>query len=90
MSNVPIIVLREGSEDVREKEARYQNIRAMVAVTETVKSTLGPKGMDKMLVDNLGDATITNDGAEILKASYLSTALLSAEDPQTAESRPEL
>jgi len=68
MSNVPIIILREGSEDVREKEARYQNIRAMVAVTETVKSTLGPKGMDKMLVDSLGDVTITNDGAEILKA----------------------
>jgi thermosome len=68
MSNVPIIILREGSEDVREKEARYQNIKAMVAVSELVKSTLGPRGMDKMLVDNLGDATITNDGAEILKA----------------------
>ena len=68
MSNVPVIILREGFEDVREKEARYQNIQAMIAVSETVKSTLGPKGMDKMIVDSLGDATITNDGAEILKA----------------------
>ena len=68
MSNVPIIILKEGTEDTREKEALNQNIKAMVAITETVKSTLGPKGMDKMLVDGLGDATITNDGAEILKA----------------------
>lgn len=66
--SVPIIILKEGSEEIKEKEARVQNINAMVAVAETIKSTLGPKGMDKMLVDNLGDTTITNDGAEILKA----------------------
>ncbi|MHA1803662.1 MAG: thermosome subunit beta [Promethearchaeota archaeon] len=66
MSSVPIIILKEGTEDVREKEARYQNIKAIMAITETVRSTLGPKGMDKMLVDSLGDVTITNDGAEIL------------------------
>ncbi|MCK4380132.1 MAG: thermosome subunit [Candidatus Lokiarchaeota archaeon] len=68
MSNVPIIILKEGTEEVREREARKQNISAMVAIAETVRSTLGPKGMSKMLVDSLGDVTITNDGAEILKA----------------------
>jgi len=68
MSNVPIIILREGTEETKEREALNNNIKAMMAVTDTVKSTLGPKGMDKMLVDSLGDATITNDGAEILKA----------------------
>jgi len=67
MSNVPIIILKEGTEEVREREARKQNISAMVAIAETVRSTLGPKGMSKMLVDSLGDVTITNDGAEILK-----------------------
>jgi thermosome len=67
MSNVPIIILKEGTEEVREKEARKQNINAMVAIAETVRSTLGPKGMSKMLVDSMGDVTITNDGAEILK-----------------------
>ena len=66
MSNVPIIILKEGTEEVREREARKQNISAMVAIAETVRSTLGPKGMSKMLVDSLGDVTITNDGAEIL------------------------
>jgi len=66
MSNVPIIILKEGTEEIREREARKQNITAMVAIAETVRSTLGPKGMSKMLVDSLGDVTITNDGAEIL------------------------
>ncbi|MFW9827777.1 MAG: thermosome subunit beta [Candidatus Thorarchaeota archaeon] len=68
MSNVPILILKEGTEEVREREARKQNITAMVAIAETVRSTLGPKGMSKMLVDSLGDVTITNDGAEILKS----------------------
>ncbi len=65
-SNVPIIILREGTEDIKKREARTQNINAMMAITETVRSTMGPKGMDKMLVDSVGDITITNDGAEIL------------------------
>ncbi|MFX1452714.1 MAG: thermosome subunit beta [Promethearchaeota archaeon] len=64
---VPIIILKEGAEEVKEKEARIQNINAMLAIAETVSSTLGPKGMAKMIVDSLGDSTITNDGAEILK-----------------------
>jgi len=63
MSGVPIIILKEGTEEVQEREARKQNISAMVAISETVRSTLGPKGMSKMLVDSLGDVTITNDGA---------------------------
>ncbi|MFO8018439.1 MAG: thermosome subunit beta [Promethearchaeia archaeon] len=67
MSQVPILVLREGTEQKREKEARERNVKAMKAVAEAVRSTLGPKGMDKMIVDSLGDSTITNDGAEILK-----------------------
>ncbi|MFX1394277.1 MAG: thermosome subunit beta, partial [Promethearchaeota archaeon] len=61
-------ILKEGTEETREKEAREQNINAMLAISETIRSTLGPKGMAKMLVDSLGDTTITNDGAEILKA----------------------
>jgi thermosome len=65
-SNVPVIILKEGTEDVKKREARTQNINAMMAITETVRSTMGPKGMDKMLVDSVGDITITNDGAEIL------------------------
>ncbi|TFG11108.1 MAG: thermosome subunit, partial [Promethearchaeota archaeon] len=68
MSNVPIIILREGSEEVKEKEALTRNVNAMVAIAETVKSTLGPRGMSKMLVTSLGDAKITNDGAEILNS----------------------
>lgn len=67
MSRVPILILREGTEQEHEKEARNRNIKAMQAIAGTVKSTLGPKGMDKMIVDSLGDTTITNDGAEILK-----------------------
>ncbi|MFX0011766.1 MAG: thermosome subunit beta [Candidatus Hermodarchaeota archaeon] len=65
--SVPILILKEGTEETKEKEARSQNINAIIAITETIKSTLGPKGMNKMIVDSVGDVTITNDGAEILK-----------------------
>ncbi len=65
--SVPIIILKEGTEDVREREARTQNINAMIAIAETVRTTLGPRGMAKMIVDSLGDATITSDGNEILQ-----------------------
>ena len=68
MSRVPVIILKEGTEETQEKEARKQNVNGMIAIAETVRSTLGPKGMDKMLVDGMGDVTITNDGAEILKS----------------------
>lgn len=64
---MPILVLKEGTEREKGRSAQTNNIAAAKAVAEAVKSTLGPKGMDKMLVDSLGDVTITNDGATILK-----------------------
>jgi thermosome len=63
----PVIVLREGTESTRGKTAHNNNIMAAKAVADAVRSTLGPKGMDKMLVDSMGDIVITNDGATILK-----------------------
>ena len=63
----PVIVLREGTESTRGKTAHSNNIAAARAVADAVRSTLGPKGMDKMLVDSMGDIVITNDGATILK-----------------------
>jgi len=66
LSGVPIIILKEGTERKQGKNAQKNNIAAAKAVTEAVRTTLGPKGMDKMLVDSLGDVTITNDGATIL------------------------
>jgi thermosome len=63
----PVIVLREGTESTKGKTAHSNNIMAARAVADAVRSTLGPKGMDKMLVDSMGDIVITNDGATILK-----------------------
>jgi thermosome len=63
----PVIVLREGTESTKGKTAHNNNIMAAKAVADAVRSTLGPKGMDKMLVDSMGDIVITNDGATILK-----------------------
>ena len=63
----PIIVLKEGTQREKGKGAQNNNIMAARAISDAVKSTLGPKGMDKMLVDSMGDATVTNDGATILK-----------------------
>ncbi|MDD1765267.1 MAG: TCP-1/cpn60 chaperonin family protein [Methanomassiliicoccales archaeon] len=63
----PIIVLKEGTERSKDKEAASNNIAAARAVADSVRSTLGPKGMDKMLVDSMGDVVITNDGVTILK-----------------------
>ena len=63
---VPVLVLKEGSNRSRGKEAQHSNIMAAKVVAETVKSALGPKGMDKMLVDSFGDVTITSDGRTIL------------------------
>ncbi len=67
MGGQPIIILKEGTEREKGKGAVFNNIAAARAVADAVKSTLGPKGMDKMLVDSLGDVTITNDGVTILK-----------------------
>jgi thermosome len=63
----PVLILREGTSRSRGRDAQRSNITAAKVIAETVKSSLGPKGMDKMLVDGLGDITITSDGATILK-----------------------
>ncbi len=66
-SQQPIIVLKEGTERSKDKEAQFNNIAAARAVSDAVRSTLGPKGMDKMLVDSIGDVVVTNDGVTILR-----------------------
>jgi len=66
-SNMPVILLKEGATETKGREAQRNNIAACKIIAEIVKSSLGPRGMDKMLVDSLGDVTITNDGATILK-----------------------
>ncbi|HUI86509.1 MAG TPA: thermosome subunit beta [Nitrososphaerales archaeon] len=66
-SGQPVLILREGSTQNRGKEAQRNNIAAAKLIAEIVKTSLGPRGMDKMLVDSLGDVTITNDGATMLK-----------------------
>ena len=63
----PIIILKEGTTREKGKGAQLNNISAAIAISDAVKSTLGPKGMDKMLVDSMGDVVVTNDGATILK-----------------------
>jgi len=65
-SGQPVLILKEGTSRSRGKEARRNNIMAAKVIAEAVRTTLGPRGMDKMLIDNLGDITITNDGAAIL------------------------
>ncbi len=66
MGNQPIVLLKEDTERESGKDAQKNNIAAAKAIADAVRSTLGPKGMDKMLVDSLGDVVITNDGATIL------------------------
>jgi thermosome len=63
----PVLILKEGSQRSKGREALTSNIAAAVAVSEVIRTTLGPKGLDKMLVDSLGEITVTNDGATILK-----------------------
>ncbi|MGA1793128.1 MAG: thermosome subunit beta [Thermoplasmatota archaeon] len=63
----PILVLKEGTDRKSGKGAQYNNIAAAKAIADAVRTTLGPKGMDKMLVDSMGDVVITNDGVTILK-----------------------
>ncbi|MCW7072181.1 MAG: thermosome subunit alpha [Methanophagales archaeon] len=67
LGGTPVLILKEGSERTRGKDAQSRNILAAKTIAAAVKSTLGPKGMDKMLVDSMGDVVITNDGATILK-----------------------
>jgi len=63
---IPIMVMKEGANRSRGREAQHNNIMAAKVVAESVRSALGPKGMDKMLVDSFGDVTITSDGRTIL------------------------
>src|SRR2546428_485805 len=67
MSEIPIIILREGTQRSRGKDAQRSNIMAAKVLAETVRSTIGPRGMDKMMVGSIGDIVITNDGATIMK-----------------------
>ncbi len=66
LGGIPVLILKEGTSRSTGREAMRINIMAARAIAETLKTTLGPKGMDKMLIDSLGDVTITNDGATIL------------------------
>ncbi len=66
MGGQPIIVLKEDTERRRDRDARRSNMMAAQVISEVLKSTLGPRGMDKMLIDSLGDITITSDGATVL------------------------
>ena len=65
--NTPILILKEGTKRDKGKDAQYNNIMAARAIADAVRSALGPRGMDKMLVDSMGDVVITNDGVTILK-----------------------
>ncbi|MGP8057284.1 MAG: thermosome subunit beta [Nitrososphaerales archaeon] len=63
----PVIILKEGSSESRGRETQRNNIAAAKLIAEVVRTSLGPRGMDKMLVDSMGDVTVTNDGATMLK-----------------------
>jgi thermosome len=67
LSGQPVIILKEGTSRTRGRAAQRNNIAAAKIVAEIVKTTLGPKGMDKILVDSIGDVVVTNDGATILE-----------------------
>src|SRR5438552_1112540 len=64
---IPVVLLKEGTTETKGRDAKRNNIAAAKQVANIVKSCLGPRGMDKLLVSSIGDATITNDGATILK-----------------------
>src|SRR4030042_2403818 len=66
LTGIPIIVLKQGTTRSKGRETQRSNITAAKVIGEIVKSTFGPRGMDKMLVDTLGDVTITSDGATVL------------------------
>jgi archaeal chaperonin len=65
--NGPVYIMKEGSQSTTGRDAQYYNIMAAMAVAGAVVSTLGPRGMDKMLVDSTGDIVVTNDGVTILR-----------------------
>ncbi|MHA1722791.1 MAG: TCP-1/cpn60 chaperonin family protein, partial [Candidatus Baldrarchaeia archaeon] len=67
LSGQPVLILKEGTQRTVGRDAMRANIMAARVIAEAIRTALGPKGMDKMLVDSFGDVTITNDGATILK-----------------------
>src|SRR6056297_4029462 len=67
MGNQPLIVLSDDSQRTSGRDAHWMNIAAGKAVAEAIRTTLGPQGMDKMLVDSTGNVVVTNDGVTILK-----------------------
>ncbi|MHA2038928.1 MAG: thermosome subunit beta [Promethearchaeota archaeon] len=67
LGGTPVLIMREGTERQRGRDAMSNNIAAAIVIAEAVRTSLGPRGMDKMLVDQFGDVVITNDGATILK-----------------------
>ncbi len=67
MSEIPVLILKEGTSRSRGRDAQRSNIMAAKVLAEVVRSTIGPRGMDKMLVAGMGDVVITNDGATIMK-----------------------
>src|ERR1700758_3114951 len=64
---IPVVILKDGAQQTKGRDAQKNNITAAKLISEIVHTSLGPRGMDKMLVDSMGDVTITNDGATILK-----------------------
>ncbi|MEM3905402.1 MAG: TCP-1/cpn60 chaperonin family protein, partial [Nitrososphaerota archaeon] len=67
LAGQPVIILKEGTSRSRGRTAQRNNIAAAKIIADMVKTTLGPKGMDKLLVDSIGDVIVTNDGATILE-----------------------
>jgi chaperonin GroEL (HSP60 family) len=67
LGGTPVFIMKEGTQRTRGKDAMENNIAAAIVIAEAVRTSLGPRGMDKMLVDQFGDVVITNDGATILK-----------------------
>ncbi|MCS7098607.1 MAG: TCP-1/cpn60 chaperonin family protein [Candidatus Methanomethyliaceae archaeon] len=67
VQSIPVLVLKEGTTRTTGRDAQRANIMAAITLAETIRSSLGPKGMDKMLVSSFGDVTISNDGATIVK-----------------------
>jgi thermosome len=87
MTGGPVMIMGEDAQQIRDRDAQEHNISAARAVAEAVRSTLGPKGMDKMLVGSTGDVTVTNDGVTILEEMDIEnpTAQMVVEVAQTQE-----
>lgn len=88
----PVLILKEGTTRTKGEEARRINMEAAKAIADIIKTSLGPKGMDKMIVDSLGDITVSNDGATILQemevahpAAKLMVNLAKAQDKEAGD-----